>query len=298
MWRAQGRIPVVRSFSIIGLLFAAALTASPVEAQKARAPTPSAAGAKVFFLEPAPGASVGTTFKVRFGISGMELSPAGSPKAGTGHHHVIIDTDLPPFDERIPADFNHLHYGGGQSEAELTLPPGDHTLQLLLGDHDHIPHNPPIFSEELRIRVVDQPEKAVSNDPPPPSPSGRTASPEGARVYFIYPQDGSVIFPRSTIRFGLRGMGVAPAGVEKANTGHHHLLVDVETPPLDQPLPNDFNHIHLGKGQTEHKLTLTPGEHTLQLILADHNHVPHDPPVMTDRIRITVGRPRPVAARR
>ena len=76
-------------------------------------------------------------------------------------------------------------------------------------------------------------------------------------------------------------MGVAPAGVSKANTGHHHLIIDSETPPLDAPIPSDPNHIHFGGGQTEVKLDLTPGEHTLQLILADDQHVPHDPPVIS-----------------
>ncbi|MEJ1160236.1 DUF4399 domain-containing protein [Prosthecomicrobium sp. N25] len=289
-----------RWLSVLALQVAAALVLCvPADAQKARPRTPSPPGAAVFFIDPPQGATVPGTFKVRFGVTGMEIAPAGQARPNSGHHHIIVDTDLPPFDERIPADFNHLHFGSGQTEAELTLPPGDHTLQLLFADHDHVPHDPPIVSQELRIRVVEAVQPTVEAAPTgkaTPASSGRTAAPEGARVYFIYPQDGSVIYPRSTIRFGLRGMGVAPAGVDKPNTGHHHLLVDVETPPLDRPLPNDFNHIHMGKGQTEHKLTLTPGEHTLQLILADHNHVPHDPPIMTERIRITVGRPR--AARR
>ena len=87
-------------------------------------------------------------------------------------------------------------------------------------------------------------------------------------------------------------MGVAPAGIEKANTGHHHLLVDVPTPALDKPIPNDANHLHFGAGQTERKITLKPGKHRLQLILADHGHVPHDPPVMTEVIEVNVLGPR------
>jgi hypothetical protein len=89
--------------------------------------------------------------------------------------------------------------------------------------------------------------------------------------------------------FGLKGMGVAPAGMEKANTGHHHLLIDLEAPPaLDKPLPADEQHKHFGGGQTEVTIELTPGQHTLQLLLADHNHIPHDPPVMSEVIRIVV----------
>ena len=90
------------------------------------------------------------------------------------------------------------------------------------------------------------------------------------------------------IRFGLIGMGVAPAGVEKANTGHHHLLIDTPLPPMDEPIPNDFNHLHFGLGQTEAKVKLPLGTHTLQLLLADKDHVPHDPPVYSKKITVTV----------
>jgi len=89
------------------------------------------------------------------------------------------------------------------------------------------------------------------------------------------------------IRFGLINMGVAPAGFEKANTGHHHLVVNAPLPPLDKPIPNDFNRLHLGAGQTEAKITLSPGTHTLQLLLGDENHVPHEPPVYSKPITIT-----------
>ena len=81
------------------------------------------------------------------------MAPAGSEKANSGHHHLLIDTDLPPLDESIPADPNHLHFGAGQTEADVTLTPGDHTLQLLLGDKDHIPHNPPVMSERVLVHV-------------------------------------------------------------------------------------------------------------------------------------------------
>lgn len=113
-------------------------------------------------------------------------------------------------------------------------------------------------------------------------------SPKDARVYFHYPLDGSSTSQRFTVRIGLKEMGVAPAGVNKAGTGHHHLLVDVDLPPLDRPIPNDYNHIHLGAGQTEVVLTLPPGRHTLQLLLGDHDHAPHSPPVMSRKITIHV----------
>lgn len=116
----------------------------------------------------------------------------------------------------------------------------------------------------------------------------RTPSPPGASVYFITPTDGATVSNPITVRFGLKGMGVAPAGVEKAHTGHHHLLVDAPLPPLDQPIPADEKSIHFGGGQTEVTITLAPGPHTLQLLMGDHNHIPHDPPVMSDVITITV----------
>jgi len=85
---------------------------------------------------------------------------------------------------------------------------------------------------------------------------------------------------------------VAPAGINRRNTGHHHLLIDTKLPPLDEPIPNDFNHLHFGAGQTEAIVTLSPGRHTLQLLLGDENHVPHNPPIMSKPIRVYVTKPR------
>ncbi len=116
----------------------------------------------------------------------------------------------------------------------------------------------------------------------------RTPAPENARLYVISPTDGAVVSNPVTIRFGLDGMGVAPAGVDKANTGHHHLLIDVATPPMDQPIPADDNHRHFGGGQTEVTIELSPGQHTLQLLLGDLAHMPHQPPVISPPVTITV----------
>jgi hypothetical protein len=115
----------------------------------------------------------------------------------------------------------------------------------------------------------------------------RTTSPEGARVYFIAPQDSDEVATTFTVRFGLEGMGVAPAGVDKEHTGHHHLLVDVD-PPADLSMPMSKDVKHFGGGQTETTLTLEPGTHTLQLLLGDRNHVPHDPPVISEKITVNV----------
>src|SRR3954447_10781848 len=125
---------------------------------------------------------------------------------------------------------------------------------------------------------------------------GPTPSSQGAAVHFVGLNDGANLPTRVTIRFGLRDMGVAPAGLERANSGHHHLLIDTELPPLDKPIPNDFNHLHFGAGQTEAEVTLKPGQHTLQLLIGDKDHVPHTPPVMSQRIRVRVAEGAPGAA--
>ncbi|WP_296186531.1 DUF4399 domain-containing protein [Pseudomonas sp. UBA1879] len=117
----------------------------------------------------------------------------------------------------------------------------------------------------------------------------RTPSPAGAEVYIISPKDGAVVNGSFKVQFGLKGMGVAPAGVDVPETGHHHLLIDVkDQPDMNAPLPTTDNIRHFGKGQTETELNLTPGQHTLQLLVGDKNHVPVSPVVESQKITITV----------
>lgn len=116
-----------------------------------------------------------------------------------------------------------------------------------------------------------------------------TPSPAGAEVYIASPKDGAKIKGPVTVVFGLKGMGIAPAGIKFDNTGHHHLLIDTDAPTnLSAPLPADEHNVHFGKGQTETTLTLPPGKHTLQLLLADSLHTPHVPAVISRKITITV----------
>lgn len=123
----------------------------------------------------------------------------------------------------------------------------------------------------------------------PAALAGPTPAPKGAYVYIGWPNDGEVInAQRFRVWFGLRHMGVCPAGVDKPNCGHHHLLIDTDLPPFDQPIPNDRNHIHFGGGQTETVIELPPGQHTLQLIMGDKDHFPFNPPVYSKKITITV----------
>ena len=117
----------------------------------------------------------------------------------------------------------------------------------------------------------------------------RTPSPDGAVVYIVSPLEGAVLESPVTVVFGLKGMGVAPAGVDVPNTGHHHLLLDADALPAEGlPMPMAPSLIHFGKGQTETELVLEAGTHTLQLILGDRLHIPHQPPVISEKITITV----------
>ena len=115
-----------------------------------------------------------------------------------------------------------------------------------------------------------------------------TAAPPSAKVYFVNLKDGDTVTRPVKVVMGLSGMGIAPAGIEFPDTGHHHIVIDAPTPPAGQVIAADANHVHFGKGQTEATLDLAPGQHTLQLVLGDRNHVPHKPGVVSDVITITV----------
>jgi hypothetical protein len=256
------------------------LLLSPITAEAQTPRTQIRPDATVFFADLKDGAVIPPKVTIKFGASNLEVVPAAMAKTNSGHHHLLIDSPVPPLGEPIPSDPTHLHFGRGQTEAEIVLAPGPHTLQLLLGDHDHVPHNPPVMSPVIRVTVSD---KATA--------PGRTASLPDSEVYFIDLPNRSVVPANLTVRFGLRTMGVAPAGVVKAGTGHHHLIIDQPAPAFGEPIPSDPNHLHFGLGQTEKRISLPPGRHTLQLVLGDHDHIPHDPPVMSKRIEVTVVRP-------
>jgi hypothetical protein len=132
---------------------------------------------------------------------------------------------------------------------------------------------------------------AAKADAPALPPAGKTPRPADAKLYILSPANGATVEKTFTIQFGLKGMGVAPAGIymsPDAPTGHHHLLVDVDKVDLAMPVMKDETHIHFGGGQTETALALAPGEHTLQLLLGDHAHMPHDPPLVSEKITVTV----------
>lgn len=120
------------------------------------------------------------------------------------------------------------------------------------------------------------------------SHAGDTPSPAGAKEYFIAPLNGATVKSPFVVKFGLAGMGIAPAGIDSPKTGHHHLIIDAAEPALDSPIPKDEHYLHFGGGQTETTVTLPPGKHTLQLILGDQNHIPHNPVVKSEVITVTV----------
>lgn len=132
------------------------------------------------------------------------------------------------------------------------------------------------------------PAKVTASTPALASGYKKVEAPAAARLYFVNLVDGATVSSPVKVVFGLSGMGVAPAGIEKPGTGHHHLLVDVSEWEANAPLPANDNFRHFGAGQTEVSLDLKPGQHTLQLVLGDQNHIPHHPVVMSDRITITV----------
>ena len=131
---------------------------------------------------------------------------------------------------------------------------------------------------------------AACLSPPATAQNPVTPSPKGAKVYFVNVKNGDLVSSPFLVQFGLSGMGVAPVGVDKENTGHHHLIIDTKLSPeeLKAPIAADAKHVHYGAGQTEATVTLPPGQHTLQLVLGNWSHIPHDPPVTSEIITITV----------
>ena len=128
-------------------------TEPAVTAEAALARTSSAAGARVFFISPADGDTVSNPVAIEFGIEGMDVVKAGVDQPYSGHHHLLVNTGLPDLTLPIPADEQHIHFGDGSTSTEISLPPGQHTLSMLLGDHRHIPHDPPVVSAPITITV-------------------------------------------------------------------------------------------------------------------------------------------------
>jgi hypothetical protein len=144
-------------------------------------------------------------------------------------------------------------------------------------------------SEGGNEAAEDSAAPAAAATPPAAAQSmPRTASVEGTSVFFVTPRDEATVSNPVILNFAVSGMSVTTAGDDTPMTGHHHVIIDAELPAMDMPIPADANHVHFGDGSSTTELTLEPGEHTLQLVFADYLHIPHDPPVYSDRITITV----------
>jgi hypothetical protein len=143
-------------------------------------------------------------------------------------------------------------------------------------------------AEKSEVPASAGPEASPTDDMATPPVFARSPSPPGARVYFVTPADGAVVSSPVRLEFGVDGMQVVPAGTEAENSGHHHVIVDSDLPAMDAPIPADATHLHFGDGSTATELELPPGEHTLQLLFADHLHIPHQSPVASEPITITV----------
>lgn len=219
----------------------------------------------VGFLEPTDGAEVVSPFNVHMSAEDVTVEPASKGvRDGYGHHHIVVNASLPPRGKPIPSDEQHRHFGKGQTETTLDLPPGEHTLRLLFADGSHEPYDPAV-TDTIKVMVT-----------------------ERRGVSFAEPQDGIEVTSPFVVKMGTDGVVVEPAseGVNDGH-GHHHIIIDADLPPAGQPIPSDDRHRHFGKGQTDTTLDLLPGEHTLQLLFADGSHSPYDP-VLTDSVTVTV----------
>ena len=214
------------------------------------------ADAKVMFVWPQDGSKVPPTFDMIFGVQGMTVTPAGEAvdDRTKGHHHVIVDGKPTPAGTVVPADETHIHYGKGQTRAQLTLKPGKHTLTMQFADGAHRSYGEKL-SQTINIEVV-----PIEGTP---------------KVMFLEPADGAKVKSPVQMKFGLEGLEIRPAMEDPLDktTGHHHVVVDGKPIPLGQVVPADETHIHYGKGQTEATLELKPGKHTLTLQLADGAHL-------------------------
>lgn len=222
-------------------------------------------GAKsVFFRAPMNQAKVFTTFTVGFGVQGMTVTPAGEAvdDKSRGHHHLIINGKPIPAGQPVPMNETHKHFGKGQTEATVTLPVGQHTLTMQFADGAHISYGESMATS-IQVNVVE------AKEPP--------------KVFFVAPKDKEKVKSPLSLKFGVQGMTVRPAGEDPLDhtSGHHHLIIDGKAPAYGVPVAKDATHIHYGKGQTEASVDLTPGKHTLTMQFADGAHLSYGPGMST-----------------
>ena len=222
----------------------------------------------VFFLQPTTNAIVPPTFTVKMGAVGVEVEPSGDIVPGSGHMHILVDTDFIPAGEVIPTDEQHLHFGDASLEAELTLTPGEHTLHLQFADGAHIALEGDQYRDTIVVFVeTDAAEQSVA---------------------FFDPLDGATVSSPLEVVMAATGLVVEPSGDIHEDAGHFHILVDTDFIPAGRVIPTDEQHLHYGKGQTAILLELEPGEHTLRLQFADGAHTALEGDQYRDTITVVV----------
>ena len=223
---------------------------------------------EVSFRQPTSNAIVPPTFIVKMGAVGVTVDPSGEVVPGSGHMHILVDTDFIPAGEIIPADEQHLHFGDGSLEAELTLTPGEHTLHLQFADGLHTA----LEGDEYRDTIVVFVEEGA---------------PEQS-VAFFDPLDGTTVSSSFEVVMTATGLVVEPSGEVNDGAGHFHILVDTDFIPAGEVIPTDERHLHYGKGQTAVSVELEPGEHTLRLQFADGLHTALEGDQYRDTITVVV----------
>ncbi|MEX2659356.1 MAG: DUF4399 domain-containing protein [Acidimicrobiales bacterium] len=231
-----------------------AMSGVPQEAEAEAATAPTAS-----FTVPDDEATVARRFSVAMAADGVEIEPAGEVRDGAGHFHVMVDTDCVEAGEAIPKDDEHLHFGGGQLEAQLFLEAGEHELCLQVADGAHVAL--PI-TDEITVTVDD----------------------EKPYVTLEVPEGESVASPL-TVTMAAKGVTIEPAGEVIEGAGHFHVMVDTDCVKTGEVIPNDEGHLHFGDGSTTAELTLPPGEHSLCLQLGDGAHAALAP---THTVKVTV----------
>ncbi len=222
----------------------------------------------VFFRQPTTNAIVPPTFTVLMGAEGLTIEPSGDIRAGAGHMHILIDTEFIPAGTVIPTDEQHLHFGDGALEAELSLSPGEHTLYLQFADGAHTA----LEGDQFRDTII----VFVEEDAPAQS------------VAFFEPLDRATVSSPVEVVMAATGLIVEPSGELNDGAGHFHILVNADFVPAGEVIPTDEQHLHYGKGQTTASLELPPGEHTLRLQFADGAHTALEGDEYRDTVTVIV----------
>ena len=231
----------------------------------------------VRFVEPETGATVAPTFTVAMAADGLTVEPAGEIVEGSGHFHILVDSDFVPPEEIIPFDDGYLHFGGGQLTTTLALEPGIHTLRLQFANGAHQALDGPQFRDTISVTVVAD-ATAMMTDTKDVVPS----------VRFVEPEMGATVPPTFTVAMAADGLTVEPAGEIVEGSGHFHILVDTDFVPPEEIIPFDDGYLHFGGGQLTTTLALEPGIHTLRLQFANGAHQALDGPQFRSTITVTV----------